>query len=315
MKILILGANGFIGAPLLKRVLSEGHEARVLTRKETGSYPAGVEVFHGDLLDEALNTDALIADCDVIFNCAGEIRNEALMSALHVESTRRLLGAVKRRLADDPEHRCHWVQLSSVGAYGPSLGRARVVTEDTQPNPVGMYEVTKTQADELVQEAGQIAGLTYAILRPSNVYGPRMPNNSLRQLAALIRRRIFFYVGFKRPVATYIHVEDVVSGLMLCGFNPKSHGQIYNLSNDCFMDEMVDGLARAMNTSRPFLKLPETFVRSLVYVASKLVKLPVTQERVDALMVRTRYPSKKLESQLGFVAKYPVPETIGDILI
>ena len=314
MKILILGANGFIGARLLARLLGDGYQIRILTRKRGSTYPQGVDVFVGDLLDEALDVDALLTDCDIVFNCAGEIRNEDMMNALHVTATRRLLDGLMRRLKDNPVDHCHWVQLSSVGAYGPAPGRERTVTEETPPNPIGPYEVTKTLADQLIMDTARAPRLTYSILRPSNVYGPGMPNGSLRQLAAFIRRRLFFYVGFKRPIATYIHVEDVVSGLLLCGFIEAAKGQVYNISNDCYMDEMVNGLAQSMNAPRPFLRIPEKLMRCLVYFASKLARLPVTQERVDALMVRTRYPSTKLEQQLGYSAKHSVPQTIGDIL-
>lgn len=314
MKILILGANGFIGAPLLKKVISLGHDIRVLSRKSGGEYPKAVEVVQGDLLNEQLDCDRLVASCDVVFNCAGELRNEQMMPALHVDSTARLLDALTRRLRINPDDRCHWVQLSSVGAYGPAPRVDRVVTEETPPNPVGVYEVTKTQADELVISVAQTPGLTFSILRPSNVYGPNMPNNSLRQLAAFVRRRIFFYVGFKRPIATYIHVEDVVTALLMCGFKEEAKGQIFNISNDCFMDEVINGLARSMHVSPPFLKLPEFLVRFAVFCVAKTGLVPVTQERVDALMVRTRYPIEKLERELGFVPQYSVPVTIGEIL-
>lgn len=313
MKILILGANGFIGAPLLNEVLAQGHKVRVLTRREGGAYPVAVELFKGDLTSDTLDVDSLVSDCDIVINCAGEIRNEQLMQELHVNATHRLLGAIARRLTQ-PGRRCHWVQLSSVGAYGPASGQERVVTEDTQPNPIGVYEVTKTEADRLVVDATNHTGFTYAILRPSNVYGSGMPNNSLRQLASLIRRRIFIYVGFERSVATYIHVDDVVKALVLCAFEKNARGQIFNISNDCFFDEVINGLADSMHVSRPFLRLPESLVRALVAVVGKVSNLPVTQKRIDALTVKTWYPSSKLEKMLGFSPRCSVPKTIAEML-
>ena len=313
MKILILGANGFIGAPLLKEVLAQGHKVRVLTRREGRAYPGDVEVFKGDLTSNTLDVDTLVSDCDIIINCAGEIRNEHLMRELHVNATQRLLGAIARRLTQSSQH-CHWVQLSSVGAYGPAPGQRRVVTEDTQPNPVGMYEITKTEADSIVVNAADQEGFTYAILRPSNVYGPGMPNNSIRQMASFVREHIFFYVGFERSVATYIHVNDVVTALMLCAFKKDACGQIFNISNDCYFDEVINGLADSMAVSRPFVKLPELLIRAVVASLGKIIKLPITQERIDALTVKTWYPTYKLKSQLGFSPQCSVPKTIGECL-
>lgn len=313
MKVLVLGANGFIGKRLLREVLAAGKSVKILTRKPNPSLLDNVEIFQGDLLDESLDVDDLVSDCDLIFNCAGEIRNEPLMYDLHVKSTGRLLEALQRRLRHDSVS-CHWVQLSSVGAYGPAPGIKRLVTEETQTRPIGPYEETKTQADELIILAARSTPkLSFSILRPSNVYGPEMPNSSLRQLANFIRRRIFFFVGFERAIATYIHVDDVVDCLMLCGTEPAAKNEIFNISNDCYMDEMINGLAKAQGVPKPFLKIPEGLVRALVKLVSKLGKLPVTQERIDALIVKTSYPNTKLQSVLGFKPARPVPETIGDI--
>lgn len=119
------------------------------------------------------------------------------MHALHVEATERLIIAAKRS-ARQSGMPVHWVQLSSVGAYGPVLEKAnseRIVTEETASAPVGVYECTKTLADELVMSSVENGVFSYSILRPSNVYGSGMPNGSLRQWARLIKAHCFFYVG------------------------------------------------------------------------------------------------------------------------
>ncbi|MFU2328102.1 NAD-dependent epimerase/dehydratase family protein [Pseudomonas sp. NFX98] len=310
MKALVLGANGFIGTKLVHRLIEDGHQVRILTRTQ-GKIPSeNTEVFVGDLKDPNLDFVALSNGCEVIFNCAGEIRNDDLMHELHVASTERFLKVLAESTAARP---VHWVQLSSVGAYGSVPNVERVVTEETQVNPKGQYEVTKTLADQCIVEMSSSGRFTYSILRPSNVFGPAMPNNSIRQLAGIVRRRLFFYVGFNNSIATYIHVDDVVSALLLCGFDGRAKGEIFNISNDCSLREVIGGLASGFSVPAPRLVIPEFVVRLGVSVAALLTKGLITQERVNALTARTRYPYTKIERVLGFVPKKHVPENICDI--
>jgi len=86
----------------------------------------------------------------------------------------------------------------------PDLGWSRAVTEDTELNPVGEYEQTKAVSDWLILEAARRDVVAPTIIRPSIVFGADMPNPSLRQLADVVRRGLFFHVGHRDAVATYI---------------------------------------------------------------------------------------------------------------
>jgi nucleoside-diphosphate-sugar epimerase len=311
MKVLVLGANGFIGSKLVDRLVEGGHDVKVLTRTQGKTPNINTEAFVGDLRDPGLDFFALLEGCEVVFNCAGEIRNEALMHELHVVATQRFLKAISE--ISTAEKNIHWVQLSSVGAYGSVPNIERIVTEETPVNPKGEYEVTKTLADQSVISMAQESCFTFSILRPSNVFGPGMPNNSIRQLISVVRRKLFFYVGFKDSTATYIHVDDVVSALLLCAFDSRAKGEIFNISNDCSLKEVIGGIAESLSISPPSLRVPEILVRLVVSVASVLTKGLVTQERVNALTARTHYPATKLESLLSFVPERYVPKYIGKI--
>ena len=311
MKVLVLGANGFIGARLVERLIEEAHDVKILTRSQGKTKNLKAKIFVGDLRDPLLDLDDLLGGCEVVFNCAGEIHDVELMHELHVESTNRLLKAISRKATDNS--RVHWVQLSSVGAYGSVPDVERIVTEETKVNPKGEYEVTKTVADESIISSSREGGFTFSILRPSNVFGPGMPNNSIRQLIGVVRRRLFFYVGFNEPVVTYVHVDDVVSALVLCGFDERAKGEIFNISNDCSLRELIEGIARALSVPTPSLRIPKSFVRFAVTILSVVTKGFITQERVNALTSRTRYPVNKLKEKLDFEPGKYVPEYIADI--
>lgn len=313
MKVLLLGANGFIGSKLLALLLDKHIDVKILTRRNSGKTLPLVEVVVGDLTDPDFSFESLVRECDVIFNCAGEIKSESLMEGLHVGATRKLISAVYE--VASPLTPIHWVQLSSVGAYGAAGGVNRMVTETTPLNPSGMYETTKTEADLLImnEASGRNSSLSWTIVRPSNVFGPCMPNGSLRQLSAIVRKRLFFYIGYSPAIATYVHVDDVVALLELCGFDPRAKKQVFNISNDCPLKEVIDGIAHAISVPEPKLKVPEWLVRLIVVLVPDFITIPITQQRIDALVARTTYPSAKVKAVLGFVPKKRISEHISDV--
>ena len=313
--ICVTGGRGFIGLRLVAELTRIGAQVRVLSRTPR-SDDQNTTYYVGDLANAEGDLSGLLADIDVIFHCAGEVKEPALMRPLHVDGTARLLKAARHqiRLTGRP---IHWVQLSSVGAYGPPAGAAhesRVVVETSPCSPVGEYEITKTLSDALIEECACIESLfSFSTLRPSNVIGPTMSNQSLRSLVSMIEKRFFFYIGSKQAVATYVHVDDVVAALVLCGSHADARGHIFNLSNDCLLANIVDAVARHNNLPSPTLCLPELPVRIAARLGSLVAHTPLTQERIDALVKRTCYPTTKIESRLGYVSKFFIPTSVASM--
>jgi len=320
VKVLVIGGTGFIGARLVKLLTKNGYYVRILTRNSSliGQYADNdyIEIMQCDLLDSTFVLENVIDDCSVVFNCVGELHNESLMELLHVDATVRLVHACKK-VSNTSGFPIHWVQLSSVGAYGPSTvaNFDRNVTEDTIPAPVGTYEVTKTKADEVVITESESDFFSYSILRPSNIYGSSMPNNSIRQWGRIIQKKLFFYVGFREAISTYIHVDDVVDVLMLCGFDERARGEIFNISNDCSQVDVVNAIAKQLNVTRPWLRLPEGGLRLISTLFGKIKGFPLSRSRIDALVARTHYPTDKLSSILGYHPSRDVQDTIGEVFL
>jgi nucleoside-diphosphate-sugar epimerase len=139
-------------------------------------------------------------------------------------------------------------------------------------------------------------------------------NGSLRGLIAMVRRGLFFHIGPPGAIATYVHVDDVVSALMACALKPEAKGHVFNLSSDCSLDALIDHVAQTMAVKPPRIRMPEALVRAMVGLFERLAAFPLTTARVDALVNRTRYPSVKIESVLGFQFSRPMPAGIEDLV-
>jgi len=172
MIVAITGGTGFIGKKLVARLIAQGDTVRLLTRSAMPAEKSPLlEVRQCDLLTAGVDElSAMLGGVDVLYHCAGQIKDVGSMRALHVDATHRLAKVAAGRVA-------HWVQLSSVGVYGPVT--AGTVTEDSALKPEGEYEITKTESDQIVVDAAKKGGFSYSILRPSNVFGAGMTNQSL----------------------------------------------------------------------------------------------------------------------------------------
>jgi nucleoside-diphosphate-sugar epimerase len=311
--VLVTGASGFIGRPLVERLAASGSRVIALTRRADVAFPAGVRVRAADLATGAGIDPGLFDGVDVIYHCAGDVRRTELMRELHVGGVARLLEA---RRGGTPRAPMRWVQVSSVGAYGPAAvaNHPRRIDETSPEHPAGEYEVTKTEADRLVRRAAADGLFSLTMLRPANVIGPRMPNQSLPRIVSMVRRGLFVRVGKPGAIANYVHVDDVVAALAALGSHPAAIGEVFNLSSDCPWDGLIDRIASAAGVRPPRVRVPEGLLRVLGGPVGARLGNPLTSTRVNALVGRTSYPSAKIESVLGFHFGKPMPAGIDGLV-
>lgn len=286
--------------------LAQGDQVRVLSRRspDEAGLPDSVQWFRCDLTGTG-DLQAFADGVDVLYHCAGEIRDELRMEELHVGGTRRLIGAAYGRIG-------RWVQLSSVGTYGQQ--RTGIITEQTDLNPCGVYEVTKTQSDILVRAASLNGAFQHVILRPSIVYGAGMPNQSLCSLVSMIERGCFFYIGKPGASANYIHVDNAVEALSLCAQAPEAAGQVYNLSDHCTVEHFVACIAQSLGCNVPRTRVPELPVRVLAKLFGWIPGVPLTQNRINALTTRAIYSNEKIERALGYRHLVSMEEGVQELV-
>ena len=314
MKVLILGGSGFIGRHLLTKLLEKKYDIRLLTRDHNKKFPKNVDVFFGDIANPNLDSLKLVNNCEVVFNCAGEINKKSKMMGVNFKGIQKIFNSFAK---NNQFLNKHWVQLSSVGSYGPSFipNLSRVVTEETPTNPIGLYEETKTKADEFIINSSINFGISFAILRPSNVVGLEMPNQSFFRLVNSISKGRFFYVNSRKSLTNYVHVEDVVRALLLCGFHKKAKNEIFNLSNDCFLKEIVEQILQVNNNKDNFICLPEWITRFVIRILSFFCEMQINKKVVNFLVSKTSYRCEKIYKKLKFKPSVHIPSFAKSLLV
>ncbi|MGA8206674.1 MAG: NAD-dependent epimerase/dehydratase family protein [Candidatus Dormiibacterota bacterium] len=171
--VLLTGASGFVGAAVMRALLTAGYEVRALVRSPASFQPLpGVTICPGDITD-LTSTVAAASGCDSVIHCAADYRlslrpaDTALMIAVNVGGTANVLKAAQasgvKRL----------VHCSTVGTLAFQRTGKVCTEEDRAPSPAtlaGPYKRSKWAAEGLV--LGRFAaGLEVVVVQPSTPVG------------------------------------------------------------------------------------------------------------------------------------------------
>lgn len=305
MIIGVTGSGGFIGEKLVKSLLDSGHIVRVLTRKSNRSYSNhdNLQIVIGDLSSNT-TLDGFVEGLNIIIHCAAEIKDESAMYNTNVIGTKNLIEKTKNKIQQ-------WIQLSSTGVYGPCF--EGIITENSAYNAINLYEKTKLESDLLVINAGESNFFNYTIIRPTNVYGPTMRNQSLLQLISMIVKGKFFFIGSKKSKVNYIHVNNVVDAIFKSIDNNNALDQIFNISDSLTIEDFVFVIRSTLQKKMIKLIIPKYIVYILNWFLNLFYRSPLTVARIKHLTNEATYSNSKINIVLGYHNRIDIKEGIKEL--
>lgn len=321
MNILLLGGNGFIGSSIVAEILNFTDVNLVCpTRSIINSIHSNerIDWVCLDILSHENRLEKCIGEADVIINCIGESKKETMMGKTNFELVKKIVDVLNE--LKTPYKRL--IQISSVGCYGATtrfVGLGYIVTENEVEKPIGLYEETKTKADNYIRDVlgKNNEGASYTILRPTNVFGVSMKSKAILNIALMVKKGRFFYISDKSAVSTYVHVDDVAQSVRLVVENMcASRNQIYIVSDDCDQRKLIETLADVLLVKQPRLVVPLFFLKFGMFLGQKLSNsFPVTLSGVTSLTSKISFSNKKIR-ELGFKPLFSIykKEVVNPIL-
>jgi NDP-hexose 4-ketoreductase len=231
MRIMIVGASGFLGRHVLNQAAAAGLEAVTAGRSPADARAAHPHVtldMSGNGVDGVAVALAAAAP-DVVVNCAGAIAGPPdVLAQVNVTGTHALVTAM---LAVPRPLRL--VHIGSAAEYGPGEPGVRV-TEAAPPRPSSDYGVTKLAGTRLV-ELARSAGLDAIVLRVFNPVGPGAPPDSLPgRLVARLRRTSDdgpdIRLGPLDAVRDFVDAGDVARAVVAAALAPSLPNPVVNIA-------------------------------------------------------------------------------------
>lgn len=252
MKIILTGANGFVGRYLSDYLTSKGIEVAALQRKQSEDLKIDQHVV-GDFADaDPQKLSSIFKDYDIIVHLAARahVMNESLEDPYqaylrsNVTATENILSACEKSSIKK------FIFISSIKVNGEQTHDKPFSPSDT-PNPQDDYSKTKKLAEELVKKWSEKTGIPAVSLRPPLVYGPHAKGN-LQTLGRLMSKNIPLPIlalrNTKRSMISLLNLSSVIESA--CKKESEEY-QCYTISDgqDPTLLELIDAIATAMYKS------------------------------------------------------------------
>jgi len=294
--LLVTGAAGFLGKPLVKRLAASGGPIRIFVRRAPVwlSELPNVSAVYGDLGD-AEAVDRAVAGVDTVYHVGAAMRGGK------EEFERGTIWGTRNMIDSCLKHKVKRVVYVSSQSVLDQAGHVpgTTVTEasalEPYPERRGLYTQTKLASEKLVLAAIREKGLPAVILRPGQIFGPGgeqfAPSGAIGMAGRWI---VVGGGGHKLPL---VYVEDVVDALILAAERPDVVGGVFQLVDPTPITqrEFVKVAQRRADipAARKVAYVPQWFMmlasRGIEMLGKVLKKdLPLSRYRIRSL--RPPYP-------------------------
>lgn len=306
-RIVVSGANGFVGRALCRLAFEQGHHVTALVRRPGGCAPGVREWVHAaddfDGIDAAWPAD-LSADCVVHLAARVHVMKDHAADPLLAFRAANVDGALRVARAARERGVRRMVFVSSVKAAAEFDGGVPLA-ESMPAMPEDAYGRSKLQAEEALWHYGVQSGLEIVIVRPPLVYGPEVRANFLQLMDALWRR-VPLPLGAVHARRSLIYVDNLADALIRCAVDVRA-------ANACFYvrDDQDPSMAGLLRTLGDHLGRPARLVPVPVWLLRGAGLLTGRSAQVDRLTRSLQIDDSHICAELGWRGPYSLDEGLA----
>jgi nucleoside-diphosphate-sugar epimerase len=271
MKVVVTGANGYIGRAFCAGMLARGREVRGATRLQSFDLPVGTEnVAVGDISEVTDWGDALV-DVEVCVHLAARahVTRERAVDPLSEFRRVNVMGSLNfaRQAAAAGARR--FLFLSSIGVNGAETFQEPFTAKD-QPAPNSPYALSKYEAEIGLKALAADTGMEIVIIRPPLVYGPDAPGN-FGSLMRWLRRGVPLPFGAIRNRRSLVSLHNLIDLMTTCLSHPAAAGETVLVSDgeDISTTELLRRVGRALGSDPRLIPVPSGVLKLAAAVAGK----------------------------------------------
>lgn len=262
-RVLVTGGAGFIGSHITDLLIERGYEVVVLDNETTGTRAfvnEKAEFIVGDVRNEADLAPIFEKGVDVVVHIAGQASIRLSFSDPTADLNVNTTGTVNV-LQQCIKHKVpRLLFASSMTIYGTP--EVVPTPEDTIPNPVSYYAVTKYAAERYVHITANRKDVEHDFnvtsFRMFNVYGPRQSLTNAYQgvlaifVGRVMREEPIIIHSDGEQARDFVHVSDVARAWVDAIDTPETYGQVMNIGtgNPTSVNQLCDLVLQSFNHTR-----------------------------------------------------------------
>jgi len=244
MKVLVTGANGFVGRSLCPYLAELGHEVVPVVRRQNN-------IANEVIVHDAESWEMALNGCESVIHLAArahvmqdQARNP--LQAFRVSNVDTTIDLARRAVKAGV---LRFVLMSTIKVNGEGTAPGSSLRPEDSTNPQDPYAISKCEAEQGLLEIAKRTGLDVVIIRPPLVYGPGVKGN-FATLIKWVKGGVPLPLGAVRNRRSMIGLDNLLSFTALCADitrSPNAKGQVFLVSDgeDVSTTELLRRVARA----------------------------------------------------------------------
>lgn len=273
MKVLVTGANGFVGNRLLLRLNALSGVTVVGGLRQPVEMPGfgGLQVAVGDISGQTDWSVALAGVQAVVHTAARvHVMNESTANPLEAFRQVNVQGTLNlaRQAAAAGVRR--FVFVSSIKVNGEATLLGAPFTADDAAHPLDAYGVSKWEAELALSQLAVQTGMELVIIRPPLVYGPGVRANFAR-LVRCLQRGLPLPLGAIDNRRSLVGLDNLVDLLVVCLSHPAAAGQVFLVSDgeDVSTSALLRRMGQALGCPARLLPVPAGVLKMAATILGK----------------------------------------------
>ncbi|WP_298448149.1 SDR family oxidoreductase [uncultured Marinobacter sp.] len=295
LRILVTGANGFVGGSLFHRFSKDPKLECVGVVRSGSVHVDAIEniVAIGDM-DKPVNWSSVLSGQDVVVHTAARahiMKDESAdpLSAYRAVNSTGTLNLARQAAAAGVKR---FIFISSIKVNGEQTATDQPFYSRDTPAPQDFYGISKHEAEQALRELAAETGMEVVIIRPPLVYGPGVKGN-FASMIKLVSKGLPLPLGAVHNKRSLVALDNLVDLIITCIDHPGAANQTFLVSDgeDLSTTQLLKGVAEAMGRPSRLIPVPAGLLQ---LGATLLGSKAVAQRLFGSLQVDISHTQKTL---------------------
>jgi nucleoside-diphosphate-sugar epimerase len=306
-RVLVTGANGFVGRVLCGELHVRGFAIRAAVRS-VNLQVENAEIAVAGAIDGKTDWNEILNDVDLVVHLAARVHvmrddaEDALEEyrKVNVAGTEHLARAAARNGVK------RLVYVSSIKVNGEATYGDDKFTEAKEPSPQGPYSLSKWEAELALHRVAAETGLEVVIVRTPLVYGPEVKGN-FEQMLKVLGKGIPLPLASVANLRSLVYVENLVDALIVCATHPAAVGKTYLVSDyeDISISVLLRQLGEMMESPARLFPCPSAFLKLAGRFSGKT-------DQIGRLLDSLQIDSSKIRRELNWTPPYTLRQGLQE---